>query len=214
MNLGVPALLGLWNGDLWGALLLFGVMRLVVSHHCTFFINSLAHYWGRRPYTTANTARDNGLLALLTYGEGYHNFHHLFQWDYRNGVRWWQYDPTKWLIAACTWLGLARSLKRVPEFQIRKALVERQIERAQERLRGCNDAGRLAALHAALEHELQHYKDTLSRWAALQQERLETAGRKLLDELSPHDALRRMRELEDALRRQYVRVRHIALQAA
>ena len=115
MNLGVPLLLGLWHGDIWGCLLLPGLLRLVVSHHVTFFINSLAHYWGSRPYTTENTARDNGILALLTYGEGYHNFHHIFQWDYRNGVRWFQYDPTKWWIAFCSFVGLAKALRRVPE---------------------------------------------------------------------------------------------------
>ena len=126
-------------------------LRLVVSHHCTFFINSLAHFWGSRPYTTENTARDNGVLAFFTWGEGYHNYHHLFQWDYRNGVRWWQWDPTKWLISVCTWLGLARALKRVPEFQIRKALVERQLQLAQETLGQCSDQGRLALLRQSLE---------------------------------------------------------------
>ena len=68
MNFGLPALLGWINGDLWGSLLLAGVMRLVISQHVTFFINSLAHYWGRQPYTDANSARDNDLLALVTYG--------------------------------------------------------------------------------------------------------------------------------------------------
>ena len=74
-----------------------------MSHHFTFFINSLAHMWGSRPYTEENTARDNAVLALVTFGEGYHNFHHIFAHDYRNGVRWWQWDPTKWLIASCSW---------------------------------------------------------------------------------------------------------------
>ena len=93
MNIGLPMLIGLAAGDVWGYLMIAGLLRLVVNHHVTFLINSLAHYWGRRPYTVENTARDNDLLAFLTYGEGYHNYHHLFQWDYRNGVRWWQYDP-------------------------------------------------------------------------------------------------------------------------
>ncbi len=207
MNIGVALSLGLWNGDIWGALLLPGLMRLVVSHHCTFFINSLAHYWGKRPYTTENTARDNGFLALFTYGEGYHNFHHLFQWDYRNGVRWWQYDPTKWLIALFSAVGLARNLKRVPEFQIRKALVERQLQQAQEELGAVRDGTRVAVLQAALERELQHYKETVARWATLQQERVQSAKQKLMDDLSQTDAARRARELEEALRQQYRRLR-------
>ena len=81
MNLGLPLLLGIWHGDIIGTLLLVGLLRLVVNHHVTFFINSLAHFWGSRPYTESNSARDNGFLAFLTYGEGYHNYHHIFQAD-------------------------------------------------------------------------------------------------------------------------------------
>jgi stearoyl-CoA desaturase (delta-9 desaturase) len=107
MNIGLPLTLGWLVGDLWGVFLLGGLLRLVVSQHTTFFINSLAHMWGNQPYTDANTARDNGFLALLTYGEGYHNFHHCYAADYRNGVRWWQWDPTKWLIFTLSKVGLA-----------------------------------------------------------------------------------------------------------
>ena len=68
---------------------------MVMTHHTTFFINSLAHIWGSQPFTDRNSARDNGILAFFTFGEGYHNFHHLFENDYRNGIRWWQFDPTR-----------------------------------------------------------------------------------------------------------------------
>ena len=57
-------LLGALVGDVWGVLLLGGLLRLVVNHHVTFFINSLAHYRGAQPYTDANTARDNPRLAM------------------------------------------------------------------------------------------------------------------------------------------------------
>src|SRR6185437_9402334 len=120
-NFGLPLLAGWLVGDLWGTFLLAGVLRLVLSHHFTFFINSLAHMWGERPYTEENTARDNPVLAVLTFGEGYHNFHHNFAHDYRNGVRWWQWDPTKWLIAGLQLVGLTRRLKRTPVFQIQRA---------------------------------------------------------------------------------------------
>ena len=110
LNFGIPLAFGLISGDVIGALLLGGVLRLVVNHHFTFFINSLAHMWGSQPYTDENTARDNGALAFLTYGEGYHNFHHIFQNDYRNRVRWWPYDPTKGRIATLSGLGLASRL--------------------------------------------------------------------------------------------------------
>lgn len=59
-NFGIPILLGLWHGDIIAMLLIVGFTRLVISHHTTFFINSLAHIWGSRPYTDQNTARDNG----------------------------------------------------------------------------------------------------------------------------------------------------------
>ena len=211
MNFGVALLLGWVNGDVWGCLLLPGLMRLVVSHHLTFFINSLAHYWGRQPYTSENTARDNDFLALLTYGEGYHNFHHIFQWDYRNGIRWWQYDPTKWWISFCSFVGLASDLKRVPEFQIRRALLERQFERAQERLAQLRNPG---PLQARLERELDHFKATLSEWTHLQQERMEATKQKLLHQWEDSEVRRRLKKLEDSLRSQNRRVRLIRLQAA
>jgi stearoyl-CoA desaturase (delta-9 desaturase) len=133
-NFGLPLLAGWLAGDLWGVFLLGGVLRLVVSHHFTFFINSLAHMWGNQPYTDRNTARDNGLLAVLTFGEGYHNFHHLYGSDYRNGVRWWQWDPTKWLIGSLAALGLARNLKRVPDVMIQRARLTMQMQRIEARL--------------------------------------------------------------------------------
>ena len=133
-NFGLPLLAGWLIGDVWGTFILAGVLRLVVSHHVTFFINSLAHMWGSRPYTDENSARDNGVLAFFTYGEGYHNYHHIFAHDYRNGVRWWQWDPTKWLIAGLSYVGITRRLKRTPVFQIQRALLAMQFTRAQEKL--------------------------------------------------------------------------------
>ena len=111
-NLGVPLLLGILINNILGMLLWAGLLRIVVVHHATFFINSLAHMWGSRPWTQEHTARDNAILAFFTFGEGYHNFHHTFPGDYRNGVRWWQFDPTKWLIWTLDRLGLATDLKR------------------------------------------------------------------------------------------------------
>ena len=114
LNFGIPVMLGLWHGDLIGMLILVGAARLVISHHLTFFINSLAHIWGSQPYSDQNSSRDNGILAFLTMGEGYHNYHHSFQRDYRNGIRWYQFDPTKWLIRSLSWIGLAKNLYRTP----------------------------------------------------------------------------------------------------
>lgn len=128
MNLGPPLLMGFITGDYLANFLLMGVLRLVVTHHSTFFINSLAHFWGSQPYSDSCSARDNGVLALFTYGEGYHNFHHRFQTDYRNGVRWWQFDPTKWLIFTSSLAGLASNLKRVPAETIDAARQEMRLK--------------------------------------------------------------------------------------
>ena len=129
-NVGIPAFLGWLNGDILGMLLLAGVFRIVIVHNITFFINSLAHIWGRQPYTDQNTAKDNDILAFFTFGEGYHNFHHIFEYDYRNGIKWWQFDPTKWLIHSLSWLQLTRNLRRCPEERIEKARLAMQLQYA------------------------------------------------------------------------------------
>jgi stearoyl-CoA desaturase (delta-9 desaturase) len=117
----LPGALGFLWGDPIGALLVVGFLRLVVQWHVTFSINSFAHWIGRQPYCTDSTARDSGLTALISFGEGYHNFHHRFQADYRNGVRWWHFDPTKWLVWSLSWTGLTRDLTRTPAAAIAKA---------------------------------------------------------------------------------------------
>lgn len=133
-NFGIPIAFGLIHGDLWGAIILIGFTRLVLNHHTTFFINSLAHTWGSQPYTEKNTARDNGILAFFTFGEGYHNFHHIFENDYRNGIYWWQFDPTKWLIKAGSWMGLTKKLRVVPQDKIEKARATMMLKNIQARL--------------------------------------------------------------------------------
>ncbi|MCW8879587.1 MAG: fatty acid desaturase [Kangiellaceae bacterium] len=133
-NFGLPLLFGLINGNIIGSLLLIGFVRLVISHHVTFFINSLAHMWGSQPYSDENTAKDNPIVALLTYGEGYHNFHHAFQYDYRNAIKWWQFDPTKWFIRSLNFMGLAKNLKRIPEAKIAKAIAAQQLNKTKNKL--------------------------------------------------------------------------------
>jgi len=189
INFGFTALLGLALGDVWGVMLMGGLFRLVWSHQTTFFINSLAHMWGRRPYTDENTARDNDLLAVFTYGEGYHNYHHIFQYDYRNGIRWYQIDPTKWVIAGLSYVGLTWNLKRVPKFQVEKARIAMQFKRAEEHLKA-HPAGQsthltqlsegisaqaqamqaqLEAFKARLSHEYENYSRALQDWAKLKE---------------------------------------------
>ena len=116
-----PAAIGTAWGDPIGALLVAGWLRLVVQWHATFSVNSFAHLIGRQPYGRSGSARDSFLVALLTMGEGYHNFHHRFQLDYRNGLRWYHFDPTKWWVWTASQLGLAHQLRRVPAERIEAA---------------------------------------------------------------------------------------------
>ena len=112
------------TGDVIGAFVIAFLLRLFINHHTTWFINSLAHMWGAKPYSTEHSAVNNFFLAFLTYGEGYHNFHHTFASDYRNGIRWYQFDPTKYLIWTLSKLGLASGLKRTDGLMIKKKLVQ------------------------------------------------------------------------------------------
>jgi stearoyl-CoA desaturase (delta-9 desaturase) len=109
--------------DYMGAFFLACWSRLFVLHHFTWFINSLAHTWGDKPFCQEQTAVNNYIIALLTFGEGYHNFHHTFANDYRNGIRWFQFDPTKWLIWTLSQVGLASGLKKMDPYTIKKRIV-------------------------------------------------------------------------------------------
>ena len=173
-NFGIPLAIGYMSGDVWGVFLLAGLLRLVISHHFTFFINSWAHISGSQPYTDQNTARDNPVMALFTWGEGYHNFHHIFQYDYRNGVKWWHYDPTKWLIYGMSKLGLARKLRRIPRFIIEKAEVEMKFKHAEKTLNvyGMEFKDDLNALREKISAEYEAYKKTVNDWSKLKEQEI------------------------------------------
>ena len=102
MNIGLPLLLGWACGDIVGMFLLAGILRLVVSHHATFFINSLAHMWGAQPYSEDNTARDNGIVALLTYG-GYEEAQGVRQRLQVSFVLAWAQFHFLWCLLAPRW---------------------------------------------------------------------------------------------------------------
>jgi stearoyl-CoA desaturase (delta-9 desaturase) len=200
-NIGLPLALGWLAGDVWGVFLLGGLLRLVVSHHTTFFINSLAHMWGSQPYTNENTARDNGILAFLTYGEGYHNFHHCYAADYRNGVRWWQWDPTKWLIFSLSKIGLAHNLRRVPDVRIQHARLERQFRVLEEKLARREQLLSTIQLARIREHitvEYENLRTAFDRWRKVREQRQE-ARREELQRLT-RETLAGMRELRRRLR--------------
>jgi stearoyl-CoA desaturase (delta-9 desaturase) len=134
LGLVLPTFLGtLWNDSL-GGFLYGGFVSRIILWHTTWFINSFAHSWGEQEYSTENTSRGNFILALFTNGEGmgqlvpssltlgHHNFHHEFPRDYRNGIRYLDWDPTKWLIAGFSYCGLTYNLKKIPEAVIYKGI--------------------------------------------------------------------------------------------
>jgi len=120
----VPLLVGAMLGNAFLGLIIAGGIRIFLTQQSTFFVNSLSHMFGDTPYSTEKTAKDSFFVAILTHGEGYHNFHHKFQFDYRNGIEWYQWDPTKWSIQFASLIGLAQKLKTVQFSEILKAKLE------------------------------------------------------------------------------------------
>ncbi len=117
----LPVALGfIWERPM-GALLWGVLLRITLVHHFTYFINSLCHYIGNKTYDPQSTSGDAWYISLLTFGEGYHNYHHKFQWDYRNGIRWFHFDPSKWFIWSLSQIGLAKDLKKANYLQIMQA---------------------------------------------------------------------------------------------
>jgi stearoyl-CoA desaturase (delta-9 desaturase) len=131
---GIPLGVGLLAGNVVGCLLIAGVLRVVCTHHVSFFINSLCHMIGKQPYSRDHSGRDSTVMAVLAFGEGYHNYHHSFPFDYRNGIRRWHFDPAKWSIYLLSRVGLVRELRRAPEAAILKARIEIQFAAAKERM--------------------------------------------------------------------------------
>lgn len=130
---------GWYFGDYYEAFLFAFVVRLFFLHHFTWFINSLAHTWGARTFCKELSAVDNYIIALLTFGEGYHNYHHTFALDYRNGIRWYHFDPTKWLIWTFNKLGLAHGLKKNQHYFIEEKLFLSRKELLLEKLNSSFD---------------------------------------------------------------------------
>ena len=140
-NVLAVGLLGWALNDYVGAFVIGWLLRMFLLHHFTWFINSLAHTWGARPFCQEQSAVDNYVICLLTFGEGYHNYHHTFAHDYRNGIRWYHFDPTKWLIWTMSKLGLVQNLKRVQHYSVQeKLLIDRKrllLEKLHSSYTGC-----------------------------------------------------------------------------
>ncbi len=168
MGFILPMIIGYFMGSAFGGLLFGGVLRIVIGHHVTFFINSLCHMVGKQTYTDTNTAKDSFAMALFTFGEGYHNFHHFFHTDYRNGVKWYNWDPTKWMINTAKWLGLADKLNRISKLEIERA----RMAMVEKRLRmGAPD--RMEAFMNQLQSLRERWEECGKRWEKAKLEYLE-----------------------------------------
>ncbi|MDF2155418.1 fatty acid desaturase [Vibrio sp. CAU 1672] len=198
-NLGFPIALGLIHGDIVGMWLVVCAVRLFLSHHTTFFINSLAHIWGKQTFTDRNTARDNGLLAFFTFGEGYHNFHHLFENDYRNGIYWWQYDPTKWLIKGCSWIGMTSKLRTTSTFRIEKARATQMLKQAKQKLQAKPNA---QSLMYQLQAEFDSFISQMQEYYEIRKQLMEEKTANVVEKYERSVLLAKYQQIQQKFRHQ------------
>jgi stearoyl-CoA desaturase (delta-9 desaturase) len=192
-NLMVMLTLG-WLSDNYFAAFVYGfLLRVFLLHHFTWFINSLAHKWGTQNYSQEHSAVDNFILSLLTFGEGYHNYHHTFAQDYRNGIKWYHFDPTKWLIWSLERCGLAFGLRRAPESVIWRTLIDQHRRVILDKINGWQAAQR-ESIVAKLDQASAQLQDRM------------TALAKTVEEYRQAKA-ERSRELKKQLQKEISRVR-------
>ena len=213
-NLGFPLFFGWIFGNIWEMLLFACLAKVVVSHHFTFCINSLAHVWGSQPWSSANSSKDNWFVSLFTFGEGYHNYHHSFEADYRNGPLWYNYDPSKWLIWVLSKLGWASDLRRIPaeriyrrRYQERKALYPSKelfnawIHSAEEQQKELVVylKTRLEETETALLEKLSNLRDTQRKWTKAKRAHLNSKKWKTQLQKSQASAKQTLKEWEQLL---------------
>ena len=118
LSLVIPYAIGGWTGLLWG-----GLVRMFYVHHVTWSVNSICHTFGRREFETPDRSRNQWMIGLLAFGEGWHNNHHAFPRSAVHGLGRWQFDASAWLIDGFERLKLARDVQRVaPEIIERRRL--------------------------------------------------------------------------------------------
>jgi stearoyl-CoA desaturase (delta-9 desaturase) len=180
----LPMALASFWGDALGGLLIAGFLRIVLNHHFTFSINSVCHYLGTQPYSDRNTSRDSWIPALFTYGEGYHNYHHTFPSDYRNGIRAYHWDPTKWLIKGLEMIGQASNLRRIPDDTILRARLRMDEKRLMRKIERANAAVAVrrefvTSARLKLEEAYTRFRALKVEYAKLKEERLAIMNERL-----------------------------------
>ena len=159
----------------WSGLVVGFFWSTVAVYHGTFCINSLAHVHGKRRYITGDDSRNNWLLAVLTMGEGWHNNHHAYQSSVRQGFRWWEFDPTFYLLWLMERVGLVWNLKHPPQeiVENRRRIGSRALTRAAEQVAATFNAETLAlaaaraATHAGIERLQARLREAKLRTAEI-----------------------------------------------
>ncbi len=188
------------NGGIWGTFILAGLLRFVLNHHFTFFINSACHFFGSQPYSNKDTSRDNFLLALVTYGEGYHNFHHTFQADYRNGIRWYHFDPTKWITKGLSYVGLTSNLKKVSDNMIQKQVMLHSVNKQKESfLKQNNLAGESSQISQRVEKLYSEFLESLNAWMETSQNYFRSLKNKKLTDSEKEDYRSKIADLKNSI---------------
>jgi stearoyl-CoA desaturase (delta-9 desaturase) len=132
----------------------------------------------------------------------YHNYHHFFQYDYRNGVKWWQYDPTKWLIAGLSKVGLTTELRTVDDTTIKHAEVRMQFKQAQQKINTAMSAGldishTMKIFQDRINFEHDAFMQTVAEWQALKAQKIE---------MKKNQYSERLHEIDDKFKQEYTRI--------
>jgi stearoyl-CoA desaturase (Delta-9 desaturase) len=117
LGLAIPLAIGGWEGFLWG-----GLVRVFLTHHVTWSVNSVTHTFGRRPFATNDRSTNQWIVGLLALGEGWHNNHHAFPRSAFHGLRWWQFDLSGLVIRLMAALNLIKQVQRVGAAEVRARL--------------------------------------------------------------------------------------------
>jgi stearoyl-CoA desaturase (delta-9 desaturase) len=200
----------------WAGLVVGFFWSTVAVYHATFCINSLAHVHGSKRYVTGDDSRNNWLLAFFTMGEGWHNNHHAYQASVRQGFRWWEVDPTFYIIKVLSWFGVVWDLKSPPEAVLRneQKLGSRVIDRAAADLVATFN---IESISAKLAHALEttpSLADVRAKLVAAQQKAHEVLTHVHLPHLPTRDEIRgrassmfvKTRSLDDIVERAHLMV--------
>ncbi len=173
-GIALPLAVGLAFHSFWGVFFLGVCGRFFVIHQSIFFINSACHMFGRPTYDMTGSAKDSWILAVLTHGEGYHSFHHRFPSDFRNGVRWYHWDPTKWMVKLLNWLRLTWDLKATSPIQIMAARSRVEHAFALKRISDRQEHANFPEVAAKISESYKKLEAQLKTWEAvlIEKERL------------------------------------------